>query len=166
MAHEVGAGELAEEAGVSIRTIQFWTDAGVLRVIRSTHRKGRGNHRLYNAEPPLFGERACALIAAELHRLRIPIGVMLNITYNLVRNPSPHVSATIENALAGQPMTLSISFKNPDSILENVIFSIMTSENSPESENLYITKADERIDPGIRSGYLLNLTHILKPLRT
>ena len=56
MEHEVGAGALAEEAGVAIRTIQFWTDAGVLEAIPKSDRQGRGRHRAYKAAPPLYGE--------------------------------------------------------------------------------------------------------------
>src|SRR4051812_35211978 len=74
--HEVGAGFLADEAGVPIRTIQFWTDAGVLQAAPESDRQGRGRHRVYDATPPYHGELAWTLIAAELHRLHAPVGVM------------------------------------------------------------------------------------------
>ncbi len=154
MAYEIGAGELADEVGVPVRTIQFWTDAGVLKALPGTDRKGRGRHRLYNAAPPFFGERACALIAAEMHRFRVPVGVMRSIIDLLIRSekpPEPERAHVVGVALAGLTIQMIISLQN--------------SEGSLDDENLHITVAGEKIDPSIKSGYLLNLTHILKPLR-
>jgi DNA-binding transcriptional MerR regulator len=63
---------LVADTGETARTINHWTDVGILRPIRSTDRKGRGNRRYYPAEP-LHGERKHALMASALNKLRIPL---------------------------------------------------------------------------------------------
>src|SRR3954452_10755803 len=143
MEHEVAAGFLAEEVGVPVRTIQFWTDAGVLEAIPESDRQGRGRHRAYKAAPPLYGERACALIAAEMHRLRLPVGVMKGITFSLRWKGDGKLEPNFVTAVAlrGEPMSILIS---------------------PEL-NICLLGGD--LPQDIRSGYLLNLTEILSPLR-
>src|SRR3954454_10531321 len=137
MVHEVGAGALAEEAGVAIRTIQFWTDAGVLEAIPESDRQGRGRHRAYKAAPPLYGERACALIAAEMHRLRLPVGVMKGITFSLRwkgdANPEPNFVTAV--ALRGEPMSILIS----------------PEERNPGTPHVHLLGED--IPQDVRSGY-------------
>jgi hypothetical protein len=64
---------LVADTGEPVRTIQYWSDLGVLRAERSTDRQGRGNRRVYQAEP-LFGERKYALLASAMNKLRIPVG--------------------------------------------------------------------------------------------
>ena len=124
MEHEVAAGFLAEEAGVPVRTIQFWTDAGVLEAIPESDRQGRGRHRAYKAAPPLYGERACALIAAEMHRLRLPVGVMKGITFMLRWKKDGKLEPNFVTAVAlrGEPMSILISPgepspENPDGLV-------------------------------------------------
>src|SRR5215207_240810 len=105
---QVGAGYLAEEAGVSLRAIQVWSDAGILRARPATDRQGRGRHRLYDASPPLHGERTFALIAAELSKLLVPMGVMRRIIDDLreeVRRAKANPSA-VELALRGVEVLL------------------------------------------------------------
>jgi hypothetical protein len=154
MVQTVGAGSLAQEAGVPIRTIQFWTDAGVLIAEPESDRQGRGRHRIYRAEP-LFGERACALVAAEMHRMKIPVGIMREVVELLVRwrKPPPREGTTIPGeALAGRQIALVVSIIDDD-------------PKRPLTERYGVTILAKEIDPTIRSGYLLNLTEILRPLR-
>lgn len=69
---------LVADTGEPVRTIQYWTDLGVLHAERSTNRKGRGNRRSYRAEP-LHGERKYALLASAMNKLRIPVGDIRSI---------------------------------------------------------------------------------------
>ena len=77
--HEISAGQLADETGIPIRQIQFWTDATVLHALPESDRQGRGRHRVYLANPPWHGERTFCLIAAELNRMNLPVGAMKRV---------------------------------------------------------------------------------------
>jgi MerR HTH family regulatory protein len=153
MSDEVSAGVLAEKIGVPVRTIQFWTDAGVLRAIPSSDRQGRGRHRMYRTSP-FHGELACGLIAAEMQRLKLPVGVMRSILSQLIRWRSASEGSQesiIAYALRGVPMALIISLQEP------------TTENP---DGLVITIYGDSLDGPHRnrSGYFLDITEILKPL--
>src|SRR5829696_8201067 len=114
MSNEVGAGFLAEDVGVPLRSIQWWTDRGVLIGLPETNLRGRGKHRLYDASPPLYGERVYARVAAELNRLRLPIGVILEVTNSLRREFAAGFvqkrleQAWVPRALQGEPLVLLI----------------------------------------------------------
>src|SRR5215211_6482506 len=77
---------MAERVGVPVRSIQFWTDAAVLRPLPETERMGRGRHRVFPANPPWLGELPWAFIAAELNRLALPVGTMRRVIDLLRRN--------------------------------------------------------------------------------
>ncbi len=154
MANEVGAGVLAEEAGVPLRTIQFWTDAGVLKVEPDSDRRGRGRHRVYRTEPQ-FGERACALIAREMQRMRVPVG-MMRIAIDLIARREKHSlddmsgPGIIEKALSEQQYY--------------VVVNLLEGPETDENFNLVIS-GGPFLPPVVRSGYVLDLARILKPLR-
>ena len=63
---------LVADTGETPRTLNHWTDIGILRPKHTTDRKGRGNRRFYAAEP-LHGERKYALLASAMNRLRLPL---------------------------------------------------------------------------------------------
>ena len=63
---------LVADTGETPRTLNHWTDIGILRPQQTTDRKGRGNRRFYAAEP-LYGERKYALLASAMNRLRLPL---------------------------------------------------------------------------------------------
>lgn len=63
---------LVADTGETPRTLNHWTDIGILRPQQTTDRKGRGNRRFYAAEP-FYGERKYALLASAMNRLRLPL---------------------------------------------------------------------------------------------
>lgn len=64
--------QIIEDTGEKSRTIQNWTDLGILHAEANTDRRGRGTHRVYRAEP-FHGERMWALFASALYKLRMPL---------------------------------------------------------------------------------------------
>ncbi|WP_156964662.1 MerR family transcriptional regulator [Methylocapsa aurea] len=68
----VGIGDLVEDTGESVRTLQFWCDMGILRPNPVTRRKGRGHFREFPASAPMYGERTWALLASALKKTHIP----------------------------------------------------------------------------------------------
>lgn len=63
---------LVADTGETPRTINNWSDLGILRALRSSERRGRGIRRRYPAEP-LYGERKYALLASALMKIRLPL---------------------------------------------------------------------------------------------
>ncbi|WP_131196873.1 hypothetical protein [Lichenihabitans psoromatis] len=74
MTTTVGLSVLVKDTGESARTLQHWSDLGILKPVTSTHKQGRGYHREFPAAPPWHGERTWALFASHLNRIRIPLG--------------------------------------------------------------------------------------------
>lgn len=73
---------LAEDTGEKARTLQHWSDVGILRPVPHSHHQGRGFYREFPAEP-LFGERIWALLASSFAKLRIPLGEIKIVTDEL-----------------------------------------------------------------------------------
>ena len=69
---------LVADTGETPRTLNSWSDLGILRALRATEKRGRGRRRHYPAEP-LYGERKYALLASALIKLRIPHGEIRDI---------------------------------------------------------------------------------------
>lgn len=65
-------GTLVADTGETPRSLNNWSDLGILRACRSTERRGRGIRRRYPAEP-LYGERKYALLASALMKIRLPL---------------------------------------------------------------------------------------------
>ena len=65
----LGIKELQALTGVKLRTLQFWTDQGVLEPFKETDRQGKGVARRYDKTEALW-----ALIATELDRYKMPVG--------------------------------------------------------------------------------------------
>ena len=70
----VNVGTLAEDAGLTVRTIQHWSDVGVLRPTLATRNQGKGKHKEFDASAPYFGERTWARIAGRLAQMGAPVG--------------------------------------------------------------------------------------------
>lgn len=70
---------VADAAHATKRQVQIWTDAGVLRAVEGTDRRGTGSKRLYDET-----EVAFAALAAEMANVNQPIGVLLQWA-NLIR---------------------------------------------------------------------------------
>lgn len=62
------------------RTLQVWTDAGVLLAESDTDRQGRGTHRRYRRSEVII-----ALIMSEMYQYNFPVGTMKEIS-GLVRD--------------------------------------------------------------------------------
>jgi hypothetical protein len=74
----VSSETLVADTGETPRTINHWTDIGILRPLHKTDRKGRGRRRYYVTEP-LHGERKYALLAAAMNKLHIPLADIRSI---------------------------------------------------------------------------------------
>lgn len=61
--------EVIRRTGAKKRSLQLWTDAGIVRVAPSTDRAGSGVHRRYEE-----GEERLIAILAGLAKLNVPIG--------------------------------------------------------------------------------------------
>lgn len=99
----VQIGALANDTGEKPRTIQHWSDLGILRPDPLTNKAGRSTYRVFRAEP-LHGERAYALLASAYFKLRIPLGDIKRLIeaerlYNdpieLIDKNSPHLEAVL-----------------------------------------------------------------------
>lgn len=62
---------LAEQTGESVKTLQNWIDAGILKPEQSTGKSGRGVERAFRVEP-LYGELLWALVASGLRKAQLP----------------------------------------------------------------------------------------------
>jgi DNA-binding transcriptional MerR regulator len=69
---------LVKDTGEKARTLQHWSDLGILRPEANSDKRGRGYYREYKASPN-FGERPWALIASALSQQRIPLGDVRHI---------------------------------------------------------------------------------------
>jgi len=191
---EIGVGSLAERVGVSVRQIQFWADAAVLRALPETERMGRGRHRVFPANPPWLGELPWAFIAAELNRLALPVGTMRRVIDLLRRNavlldttePSRWAQSMmfhpVGRALQGHQALIIVPLPLADRWI-NV--EINEAERKPELVHVFGPDPDVGTGEGEeepqyskisvqlpgdfvaehRSGYLLNLFKILEPMR-
>lgn len=64
--------QIAEAAGVKLRTVQFWTMNGALLCDPSTRHGGKGQHRQYTD-----AEAGAARIAGAMHGMGIGIGTIV-----------------------------------------------------------------------------------------
>lgn len=71
---------LVADTGETARSLNNWTDIGVLKPLATSNRAGRGNRRYYPAEP-LFGERKYALLASAFMKLRLPLADIKHLIY-------------------------------------------------------------------------------------
>lgn len=71
---------LVADTGETARSLNNWTDIGVLKPLASSNRAGRGNRRYYPAEP-MFGERKYALLASAFMKLRLPLADIKHLIY-------------------------------------------------------------------------------------
>jgi|RhiMetdeSRZDD1v2_1073273.scaffolds.fasta_scaffold62023_1 hypothetical protein len=73
---------LVADTGETPRTLNSWSDFGILLAERSTERRGRGHRRRYRAEP-MYGERKWALLASALSKLRLPLAEIKHLIYSM-----------------------------------------------------------------------------------
>lgn len=90
----VNVSALAQETGETVRTIQHWSDLGILRPDIATRNQGRGRHRQFDACRPFFGERSWALIAHHLSTIGIPLGDMKIFIDSLRRHTTDHIDGS------------------------------------------------------------------------
>jgi len=75
MTDTLSLADLMKITGERRRSIQHWTDVGILKPEPGTTGHGPGVHRAYNS-----GEAVYALIAGELNRRKLPVSEILSIT--------------------------------------------------------------------------------------
>jgi hypothetical protein len=193
MPTEKTTADLQADTGESVRTLQYWTDIGLLRSIPTTVRRGRGLHRIFRADPPFHGERTWALIASEMNKWRLPIGMVKQIIDRMRENmrfpeKEPPIgwkklmdNNPIGRALQGKLVLVliglgeaepSISFvnieENEEDLVPTVVFEkglIGNQEDFPLYERLS-AKLPAEFLLNSSSGYLLNLTRTLHSLRS
>jgi hypothetical protein len=73
MPKSVGIGVLVDDTGLRPRTLQHWSDLGILKPEPSGFKRGRGFSHEYPAAPPSYEERSLALFAAALNDARMPL---------------------------------------------------------------------------------------------
>jgi hypothetical protein len=64
----IGSAELAERVGVTMRTVQHWSDLGVILSSPNTRKQGRGKHREFSPD-----EVRWARVATSLHSFGVPV---------------------------------------------------------------------------------------------
>jgi hypothetical protein len=135
----VGLATLVRDTGERVRTIQNWTDAGVLRPTIS--KRGKGYHRAFSSEP-FYGERAFALLASALGSLRVPHHEMALIT-NHLRKRIKSEAARDARAFAHSPFARAMVSDEPCLMLVRV------DEAAKRHEQIRL-----RLMPAIRPGML------------
>jgi hypothetical protein len=112
----VGLSTLVRDTGEGARTIQNWTEAGILRP--AINKRGRGYHRAFPSEP-FYGERAFALLASALGSLRVPHHEMALITDHL-RKRIKSEAASDARAFAHSPFARAMVSDDPCLMLVRV----------------------------------------------
>lgn len=86
---QLGLKDLIALTGAKTRTLQFWSDHGVLQASADTDKQGRGAHRRYAKQEALI-----ALIAVELDRFKIPVGELLRISQRIRNSLNSYLAAS------------------------------------------------------------------------
>lgn len=183
----VQLGVLVQDTGERPRTLQHWSDVGILRAEKSTDKQGRGNVRNYRAEP-LHGERAWALLASAFAKLRLPLGEIrdliefhrrlhdpielldknfpefesiLRIRTERKNRPAIAILDPFEAAISGEPNVFAIVASLPsDSGARFTIVYLRQGDEASNTNNLLL-----RIMAHNQSAVMLNLSKIFEPLR-
>ena len=185
MVHTVGVGQLVEDTGEAPRTLQHWSDLSILRPLPATNKRGRGHHREFSAEPH-HGERAWALVASALSKLRIPLGELRRIVDTLrprIGSYPLYQALTTENDvlllvkvdLASDKAASTGIEKDAGTGVYLQLSPPLTPEMFEHLESGFIARspsAEEVLANQIRftkelggQAHLLNLTQVFKPLR-
>jgi hypothetical protein len=173
---------LVADTGETPRTLNSWSDFGILLGERSTERRGRGTRRRYSAEP-MYGERKWALLASALAKLRLPLAEIKYLTYGmrlmyepdgLARRFAPNPEqlefsqrdVLFEAALAGEPNVLAVVPGRPHDTEQPMPFHtvlLQQKDNEPKSalNNMGALTALLTSDP---TAVVLNLSTIFAPL--
>ena len=142
-----------DDTGEKPRTIQHWSDLGILRAESGTDKQGRGTHREYRADP-LYGERTWALLASTYAKLRLPLADIRRLIYadrlfydpvDLIDKNDPHYDRVLqlraelaeerkrnpnfvppfEAALAGEPNILAVVALRPHDPVKPIVVSYL-----------------------------------------
>lgn len=95
-------GEIAAAHGQSTRTVQFWTDMGVLHPVKQSNRKGKGTHRRFDEAEMRF-----AGLAKRLAAMNSPVGEIIEVI-NSIRSID---TAKVADAAADEIDDLIAEFK-------------------------------------------------------
>lgn len=178
--------DLQRDTGETARTLQYWSDLGLLQPLKATNKRGRGVQRIFPADPPFHGERVWALIASEMNKWRLPIGEIKEIidrmrsVWSFYPDVAEKMRGPIGHALQGRLVAVVIGQG------EQVPIAEVKFEQASDPEISFITweagllgpthKEDwkqyegrQALLPGQflaehSSGYILNLTRVLRPL--
>jgi DNA-binding transcriptional MerR regulator len=71
---DITVGDIVTATSLPVRTVQFWTDAGVLKPNPATDRKGSGKHRRYKRR-----ELRIAMALSRLKDFGMTVGVMAEL---------------------------------------------------------------------------------------
>jgi DNA-binding transcriptional MerR regulator len=186
----VQIGVLVQDTGEKPRTIQHWSDLGILRPEKDTDKQGRGNYRIYRSEP-LHGERTWALLASAFFKLRLPLGDIrslinsLRLMYDpmeLIDKNDPHfgdalqirsdrekcpgVNDPFEAAIAGEQEVLAIIAKLQHTEVPFRIVYLKQDDGALRDGSLVTNNNLMRsVMAENKSAVVLNLSKIFEPLR-
>jgi DNA-binding transcriptional MerR regulator len=123
----VNIGVLAADTGEAARTLQHWSDLGILRPRATTDKRGRGYYREFVASP-FHGERVWALVASALAKLRVPLGdirrvmdfLRLQLDPNLFRRSDETNTRASQRRFKASPFFSALTAENPVLVLLRV----------------------------------------------
>jgi DNA-binding transcriptional MerR regulator len=169
---------LVADTGETARTINHWTDIGILKPLRTSDRKGRGNRRYYPAEP-LFGERKYALLASAMNKLRLPLASIRDLIdadrsfYDQLvygvddkkRTSAGFLHPHYEAALAGAPAIFALLIPRE----EGHPFNIGYLRIGADAFDPLLAQQNDQVLSALmapaNTGVLLNLSKIFEPLQ-
>lgn len=182
----VGLNVLVRDSGETPRTLQHWSDLGILKPIVGTHKQGRGYHREFDASMPWQSERTWTLIASELNRLRVPLGDIKLIiedfrgmTTELGTSEEPKCGwdkvlaiHPVGSALLGHFVMIVVGIDATKNVRWATVLEKESSKSIVSSHKSKGRMHDVSIELKLpwnfaakySSSYLLNLTEILRPI--
>jgi hypothetical protein len=118
---EYSLAHLAVMTDLTPRTVQVWAEAGALRALPGTDRRGTGVPRRFS-----WDEAAIACILAPLSKLQISIGTLLQVAGGVRSNMEILRPNLIEAVNRGAPDLLIISWSGIEENGSNINCSINT----------------------------------------
>jgi hypothetical protein len=178
---------LQEITGETARQLQYWSDLGAVRPLRRTNKRGRGIQRMFQADPPTRDERVWALVASEMNRWRLPIGIVTDLIDRMRElwtgpETAPSKGNPIACALRGEQVLILIALRDDEPPLVGRL-DVERSHEPPtvdatfekgflgpdqtEDWQLFSKRAvmvSDEFLADFSSAHLLNLTRVLRPL--
>jgi len=189
----VQIGVLVADTGEKPRTLQHWTDLGILKAEPTTDKQGRGVYRIYRADP-LYGERKYALLASAYAKLGLPLGRIRHLIYGhrllhdpveLIDKNDPHYADVLrvraerveeqkkhpywrdpfEAAVLGEPEIFEvIAWRPNDSVRPFQIAYLRQDDTDPTMAAKGNNKVLLNLMAQNDSAFMLNLSKVFEPL--